>query len=451
MLLAIVLVLLIVGSVLFHFLSPWYFTPVASNWGTIDDTITITFWVTGFVFIAVNLFMAYCVIRYRQRKGGRAKYEPENKKLEWWLTAFTAVGVAAMLAPGLFVWANFINVPDEAAAFEVVGQQWHWRYRFPGKDGKLGTVDARHVSDENPFGIDPNDPSGQDDVLVSSPEVHLPVGKPVKALLRSVDVLHNFAVPQFRAKMDLVPGLVTFIWFTPSRTGTFDLLCNELCGIGHYAMRGKVIVVEDSAFQAWLSRHPTFAETAALAAGDPGAGKQLYAVCAACHGLQAEGNAALNAPKLSGQGDWYLKRQLKHFKNGARGAHDKDVFGKMMAPMVATLPDDAAIAHVSAYIESLPDNPAPTTVKGNASNGEQRYVTCGACHGSDGRGVQAMNAPGLKGMSDWYLVTQLKNFKQGIRGAHPQDLYGRQMALMSEILHDDQAINDLVTYINNLR
>ena len=158
MLLAIVLVLLIVGSVLFHFLSPWYFTPIASNWGTIDDTITITFWVTGFVFIAVNLFMAYCVIRYRQRKGSRAKYEPENKKLEWWLTAFTAVGVAAMLAPGLFVWANFINVPDEAAAFEVVGQQWHWRYRFPGKDGKLGTVDARHINGENPFGIDPKDP-----------------------------------------------------------------------------------------------------------------------------------------------------------------------------------------------------------------------------------------------------------------------------------------------------
>ena len=174
-------------------------------------------------------------------------------------------------------------------------------------------------------------------------------------------------------------------------------------------------------------------------------------MCAACHGAQAEGNAALNAPKLSGQGGWYLKRQLKHFKNGARGTHDKDVFGKMMAPMAATLADDAAIANVSAYIKTLPDNPAPATVKGNANNGQQRYVTCGACHGSDGRGMQAMNAPRLKGMSDWYMVTQLKNFKQGIRGAHPQDLYGPQMALMSAMLHDDQAINDLVTYINTLR
>jgi len=448
MAIAIVLILLVLGSVLFHFLSPWYFTPIASNWSTIDDTISITFWVTGFVFVAVNLFMAYCVIRYRQRKGSRAAYEPENKKLEWWLTGLTTVGVVAMLAPGLFVWANFVNVPEDAMVVEAVGQQWHWTYRFPGADGKLGTVDARHVSDKNPFGLNPGDPNGQDDILVASPEVHLPIGKPVKVLLRSKDVLHNFSVAQIRVKMDLVPGLVTYVWFTPTRTGKFDLLCEELCGIAHFTMRGKLVVEEERAFQAWLSSYPTFAQTSARAAGDAAAGKPLYAVCAACHGLQAEGNPALHAPKLSGQGDWYLKRQLKYYKQGARGTHDKDVFGKMMAPMAATLGDDAAIDNVSAYIKTLPDNPAPATVKGNAKNGQKPYVTCGACHGSDGRGIQAMNAPGLKGMSDWYLVTQLKNFKQRIRGAHPQDMYGPQMALMAAILADDQAINDLVAYIN---
>ena len=446
------MILLIVASVLFHYLSPWYFTPIASNWGAMDDTINITFWITGFVFVAVNLFLAYAVVRYRYRKGARAAYEPENKKLEGWLTGLTTVGIAAMLAPGLFVWANFVDVPKDAAVFEVVGKQWHWGYRFPGKDGVMGTVDARHVSDKNPFGMNPNDPNGQDDVLISSPEVHLPIGKPVKALLRSIDVLHNFAVPQFRAKMDLVPGLVTYIWFTPIRTGKFDLLCNELCGVGHFVMRGSVVVEDETSFQAWLSGHPTYAQTSAQAAGEPAAGKPLYAVCAACHGLQGEGNPALNAPKLSGQGDWYLKRQLKYFKNGARGTHDKDVFGKMMAPMAATLGDDAAIDHVIAYIKTLPDNPAPATVKGNANNGQRLYVTtCGNCHSPDGRGIQATNAPGLKGMSDWYLVTQLKNFKQRIRGAHPKDLYGPQMASMAAMLGDDQAINDLVAYINTLR
>jgi cytochrome c oxidase subunit 2 len=445
------LVLLVLGSLLFHFLSPWYFTPIASNWQAMDDTISITFWVTGLVFVAINLFMAYAVIRYRYRKGRQAAYEPENKKLEWWLTGLTTVGVAAMLAPGLFVWANFVEVPKDAAVFEAVGQQWNWSFRFPGKDGKLGTVDARYITDKNPFGMNPDDPDGQDDVLVASPELHLPLGRPVKALLRSIDVLHDFAVPQFRAKMDLVPGLVTYIWFTPTRSGKFDLLCNELCGVGHFVMRGKVVVEEEREFQAWLSSHPTFAQTSAQAAGNAAAGKPLYAVCAACHGSQAEGNPALHAPKLSGQGDWYLKRQLKYFKNGARGTHDKDVFGKMMAPMAATLGDDAAIDNVVAYINTLPDNPAPRTVTKTTTNAQKLYVTCGACHGADGRGMQATNAPRLAGMSDWYLVTQLKNFKQGIRGAHPKDMYGPQMALMAAILADDQATSDLVAYINSLR
>ncbi|MDZ7769174.1 MAG: hypothetical protein U5K38_08865 [Woeseiaceae bacterium] len=128
--LAVVLILLVVGSLVFHFLSPWTFTPLASNWKQIDDTIDITFVVTGFVFVAVNLFMAYAIIRYRNKAGARAAYDPENKKLEWWLTIVTTVGVAAMLAPGLWVWAKFVDVPDNAIEVEAVGQQWHWSYRL---------------------------------------------------------------------------------------------------------------------------------------------------------------------------------------------------------------------------------------------------------------------------------------------------------------------------------
>ena len=104
--LAVVIVLLVIGSLIFHFASPWYFTPLASNWSTIDDTVNITFWVCGIVFVAVNLFTAYCVLRFRHRKGNTAHYEPESKKLEIILTAFTTVGVAAMLTPGLFVWGE---------------------------------------------------------------------------------------------------------------------------------------------------------------------------------------------------------------------------------------------------------------------------------------------------------------------------------------------------------
>jgi cytochrome c oxidase subunit 2 len=447
---AVALVVLIAASLLFHFLSPWYFTEIASNWSAIDDTISVTFWVTGVVFVAVNAFMAYAVYRYRHRADGRAHYEPENKKLEWWLLAITTVGVAAMLAPGLFTWWKFIDVPKDAAVVEAVGQQWNWKYRLPGNDGKLGLINARHITDANPFGIVPDDPAGQDDVLVSGPELHLPINKPVKMLLRSNDVLHNFTITQVRVKMDLVPGLVSHVWFTPTKAGTYDVLCEELCGIAHFAMRSKVVVEDDKKYQAWLGQQGTFSQIAKRPAGDPAAGQALYAVCAACHGAAGEGNQTLNGPKLAGQNAWYLKRQLVNYKQGLRGTHDKDVNGKVMAPMAATLADEAAIDNVVAYIGTLPDKRAGSTLRGNARAGQERYVTCGGCHGHEGQGALATNAPRLQGMSDWYMATQLKNFRDGIRGGHPQDLNGAQMALFAQMLRDDRSIVDVLAYIDSL-
>ena len=250
MAIAIILILLVIGSIIFHYMSPWYFTELASNWGMIDVTVTITFIVCGIVFVAANLFMAYCILRFRNKnKDQRAKYEPENKKLEAWLTVITTVGVVAMLAPGLVVWGKFVSPPDNAAIVEVVGQQWQWSYRFPGEDGELGTTDAKNISIDNPFGMNKDDPNGQDDILIAGNELHIPVDQPVKFLLRAKDVLHNFTVPQFRVKMDLVPGMVTWQWLTPTRTGTFDVLCEELCGIGHHTMRGRVVVEEEEKFQ----------------------------------------------------------------------------------------------------------------------------------------------------------------------------------------------------------
>ena len=265
---AIVVGLVGVGTVVFHIWSPWWWTEIASNWGFIDTTIIITFWITGVVFIAIIMFTAYCMYKFRYREDRRAAYEPENKKLEIWLTVLTSIGVAALLAPGLVEWNDFVHPPKDAAEFEVVGKQWSWAYRFPGKDGKLGATHVRLITDDNTFGIDPKDPNGRDDVLIDEDEVHLPLDKPVKFLLRSIDVLHDFYVPQFRAKMDMVPGMVTFFWLTPIRTGTFDVLCAELCGTQHYAMRGTVVVEEESDFNAWLAGFPTF-EKSMADAGKP--------------------------------------------------------------------------------------------------------------------------------------------------------------------------------------
>lgn len=451
MTLAVVIFLLVVATIIFHFASPWWFTDIAADWGTIDLTINITFWVTGFVFIACNLFMAYCVWKFRAKEGHKAVYEPENHKLEAGLSIFTTIGVIAMLAPGLFVWASFVTPPENAAEYEVLGQQWQWQFRYPGADGVLGTADTEFVSETNPFGINPDDPNGRDDVVVNDPDMHLPVNQPVKALLRSNDVLHNYTVAQFRVKMDLMPGLTSYLWFDPTEVGTYDILCEELCGIGHFIMRGSVTVDTQEDFDAWIAEQPTFAETQSLAAPNLAAGQAQYAACAACHGQNGEGNQALNAPKLAGQQAWYIERQLNHFKVGARGG-EGDTNGAQMIAFANMLTTDDAVRNVAAYISSLPDTPAPTTVSGDIDNGYDIYDrNCAACHLDDGAGTWYTDAPKLAGMSDWYFVTQISNFRAGIRGLHSEDDFGEQMVSMATAMADAQEIADVAAYINTLR
>ncbi len=274
MVLAVTLIILTVGSVIFHFWSPWWWTPIASNWGSIDNALLITFWITGIVYVAVLFFMAYCLYKFRYSPDRRADYEPENTKLEIRLSILTSIGVVGLLTPGLLAWNDFVTVPENAKEIEVLGKQWEWSYRLPGKDGKLGTTKVRLVTDDNPFGINPKDPNGKDDVLIEGEDLHLPLDQPIKVLMRTTDVIHDFYVPEFRAKMDIVPGMVTFFWITPTRTGTFDVLCAELCGVNHHGMRSNVTVDDQAAYEKWLGEQETFATLYPKAA----AGEQLAAV-----------------------------------------------------------------------------------------------------------------------------------------------------------------------------
>ena len=293
MAIALALLVIVVGSVLFHLVTPWWLTPLASNWKQMDDTLAITLGVTGFFFVVINLFVVYTVWRYRHRDGQRAAYEPENKRLERWLIGITTVGIVGLLAPGLSVYADYVRPPSNALLLEIVGQQWQWRFRLPGASGKLGGSDARFVSGTNPLGLDPADPTGQDNIVVLGNEVHLPLGRPIKVLMRSHDVLHDFFVPPFRARMNIVPGQMSTFWFTPTQPGRFEAMCAQLCGVGHPNMRGFVVVEDEAAFQAWLKQQPTFATTLAAASGAPGTvleslpalGRSLAQSkgCVACH------------------------------------------------------------------------------------------------------------------------------------------------------------------------
>ena len=259
----IIFFLVILGSILFHIFTPWYWTDIASNWGAMDDTITLTLWVGGVVFIAVCLFMIYCVFKFSYKENRRAEYKPEDNKLEKILTIATTLGVIALLAPGLIVWNQFVNVPKNAIEIDVMAWQWGWQYRLPGEDGKLGNTKVVNINDNNPFGIILEDPNGKDDVLIQSEEINLQNNIPVKILLRSVDVLHNWYVPQFRAKMDAVRGVVTYYWFEPNKVGEYEVLCAEYCGVGHYAMRGSVLVKDEQDYKNWIQEQETFSELVA--------------------------------------------------------------------------------------------------------------------------------------------------------------------------------------------
>ncbi|MGE0621759.1 MAG: cytochrome c [Pseudomonadales bacterium] len=186
-------------------------------------------------------------------------------------------------------------------------------------------------------------------------------------------------------------------------------------------------------------------------AADAAAGKSAYAVCAACHGQQGEGNVAMNAPKLAGQEPWYIERQLAAFRDGLRGTAPGDTFGAQMRPMAMAVGDATAQANLIAYIASLPDVEVPTTVAGDAAAGKSAYMVCAACHGQNAEGNQQMGGPALAGQDDWYLVRQINNYKKGLRGYDPKDTFGMQMKPMAATLATDKAVNDVVAYINTLK
>ncbi len=173
----------------------------------------------------------------------------------------------------------------------------------------------------------------------------------------------------------------------------------------------------------------------------------LYNICTACHGPNAEGNPALNAPANAGQDPWYLTRQLKNFRTGIRGAHPDDTFGAQMRPMAMMLAGEQDIADVVAFLTSM-DMPDPaSTVEGDVEAGKKAYATCIPCHGEFGEGAQSLDAPRLSNQHDWYLVRQLENFKAGVRGTHQNDIYGAQMRIMAQMLQTDEQVRAVAAYI----
>ncbi len=180
-------------------------------------------------------------------------------------------------------------------------------------------------------------------------------------------------------------------------------------------------------------------------------GAELFKTCVPCHGQDGGGNPALHAPAIAGLPDWYLRTELRKFAHDIRGAHPDDTEGHRMRPMARSLYHDGDVEAVAGYVSKLPPVPQTHTLSGNAEAGQATFTAvCIACHGPDGKGNIAVGAPPIAQQADWYLVTQLKKFKSGMRGVNPDDTTGTQMRAMSLTLQDTTAMHDVVAYIKTL-
>lgn len=171
--------------------------------------------------------------------------------------------------------------------------------------------------------------------------------------------------------------------------------------------------------------------------------------CLTCHGADGQGNIAIDAPRLAGMERWYLKHQLELFRDGLRGTHPADLPGREMQPMAAILTDES-IEDILDWAEQWEYQAAEVTLSGDTRRGEELYASCSACHGEEAQGNEALRAPALAGQNDFYLYNQLKNFKAGVRGYDRRDQYGTQMRLMAQKIADEEAMRDIVAYINTL-
>ena len=175
-----------------------------------------------------------------------------------------------------------------------------------------------------------------------------------------------------------------------------------------------------------------------------------FTQCSPCHGDSGHGNPVLGAPPIAGLPIWYVKSQLQKFRTGARGTHFDDVGGLKMRPMALALPE-GDVAAMAKYVSELPKAPVVTAtrIQGDAAKGQAPYATCTACHGVDGSGNESLNAPPIAGQEDWYVLTQLKNFKAGTRGTNAKDATGGTMRAIALTLSDEQ-MADVAAHVAKL-
>jgi len=237
-----------------------------------DAMFEVTLIVTGIVFFITQALLFWFAFRYQSTEKRTAFFLSHNNKLELVWTTIPAIAMAALVAIGLRNWFAMTSAaPANSQVVEIIGKQFNWIVRYPGSDDVLGKRDFRKINDaNNVLGLDWNDKANMDDIIAENGEMRLIVNRPVKLIIGSRDVIHDVGLPHFRMKMDAVPGIVTTLWFTPTITTAqmkeitgnpnfvYEISCDQMCGKGHYAMRGTIIVETEEEHKAWLAKQKSY-------------------------------------------------------------------------------------------------------------------------------------------------------------------------------------------------
>jgi cytochrome c oxidase subunit II len=254
MLLAPVVWILTVIIMYFFFAKTWWFPPPINQHGIeYDAQFFRTLVVVGIIFFLAQFALGYVIVKFRNDGRRRAAYSHGNTRLEAIWTSATAILFIGLVLMGAKIWAgvHWQQAPADAMIVEVMSKQFSFNFRYPGPDGKFGRTDLKLVNDSagNSFGLDEKDPAAKDDLVSGS--LRIPVGKPVKLLLHSRDVIHNFFVRELRVKQDMVPGMEIPLHFQADQIGIYEVPCSELCGLGHFQMRTTMQVMSEADFEKW--------------------------------------------------------------------------------------------------------------------------------------------------------------------------------------------------------
>jgi len=239
----------------------WLGLPVeaSAQAARIDLIIALVHWLMLAMFVGWTIFFVYVLVRFRRGAHPQARYEGASGRL----ARLAEIGVVAaevilLVFFSIPTWSARVDAfptEQQATVVRVVAEQFIWNIQYPGPDGVFGRTRRDLVGPDNPLGLDISDPAARDDVWTQN-QLNLPVGRPVIVYLSSKDVIHSFALPQMRVKQDAIPGVEQRLWFTPTRTGEWEIACSQLCGLGHYRMRGFYTIQTQADFNAWLASQP---------------------------------------------------------------------------------------------------------------------------------------------------------------------------------------------------